>query len=153
MESQRRRRHLYCVFRYRFKVPPQGAIGGEAFSGYRPLGGSRLHLGPVAREQVLLDQESDDPRRKISHENPGVITPFDRTPHFGLEDHVRLYGRDFCDCVQSAGFRVDEHTAIGEVHGFLFGEKVFIYAQDFGSNSPALLTYHWTNSFASQYER
>jgi SAM-dependent methyltransferase len=67
-----------------------------------------------------------------TYENPGIVTPFERTLHFGQSDHLRFYGRDFRDRLKSAGFHIDEHTATGELavqHGLLFGEKVFVCAK------------------------
>jgi SAM-dependent methyltransferase len=48
-----------------------------------------------------------------SLEDPRVVTPEARLEHFGQQDHVRMYGADFTDRLQGAGFTVtpvDEHS-------------------------------------------
>lgn len=53
-----------------------------------------------------------------------------REVHFGQDDHVRYYGRDFRNRLRDAGFsRVEEFTAEGAdviTYGLLRGEKVFL---------------------------
>jgi len=39
-------------------------------------------------------------------EDPSVVSPEDRERIFGQHDHVRIYGRDYTDRLQSAGFTV-----------------------------------------------
>lgn len=39
-------------------------------------------------------------------EDPSVTSPEDRRAHFGQEDHVRIYGRDFKTRLERAGFVV-----------------------------------------------
>jgi SAM-dependent methyltransferase len=44
-----------------------------------------------------------------THEDPAIDTPELRWKHYGLDDHVRQYGkRDFVDRLTGAGFRVDQ---------------------------------------------
>lgn len=65
-----------------------------------------------------------------TYENREVETAFDRELHFGQNDHIRYYGRDFRDRLKDAGFtKVAEHTAEGQAvvkYGLLRGEKFFI---------------------------
>ena len=66
-----------------------------------------------------------------TYENAKVITPAMREVHFGQDDHVRFYGRDFRQRVTDSGFIcVEEFTAQGEMvieFGLLRGEKLFIF--------------------------
>jgi ubiquinone/menaquinone biosynthesis C-methylase UbiE len=41
-----------------------------------------------------------------THEDPDIKTPEERERVFGQADHVRLYGQDYNERLQSAGFRV-----------------------------------------------
>ena len=43
-------------------------------------------------------------------EDPLIVSPQDRLKAFGLEDHVRLYGRDYIDRLRAAGFKVEIAT-------------------------------------------
>lgn len=64
-----------------------------------------------------------------TYENDSVTTDAGRLLHFGQEDHVRFYGTDFRQRVETAGFRIEEHTATEpEVHTYALtrGEKVFV---------------------------
>jgi len=55
-----------------------------------------------------------------THEDPAIDTPALRWKHYGLDDHVRQYGkRDFVDRLTGAGFTVDQ---LGIGH---FGAAVF----------------------------
>ncbi len=42
-----------------------------------------------------------------TYEDPSITDPAERLKAFGLEDHVRQYGRDFVDRLREAGFAVD----------------------------------------------
>jgi SAM-dependent methyltransferase len=64
-----------------------------------------------------------------SYEDPSIVDEAGRELHFGQDDHVRLYGRDFRDRVRGAGFDLVEYTSTGaEVvkHGLEAGERIFI---------------------------
>jgi SAM-dependent methyltransferase len=50
---------------------------------------------------------------ETSFEDPTVVSPEDRERVFGQFDHVRLYGPDFPELVEAAGFRV---TVIDETN-------------------------------------
>jgi SAM-dependent methyltransferase len=43
-----------------------------------------------------------------TYEDPAIADPRARLQHFGQEDHVRRYGRDFAARVRDAGFAVEE---------------------------------------------
>jgi SAM-dependent methyltransferase len=63
-----------------------------------------------------------------TYENPLIKDGADSLLHFGQEDHVRFYGRDFRDRVASAGLMLAEYTATEpdvSRHGLARGEKVF----------------------------
>lgn len=47
-----------------------------------------------------------DPERAVTYEDPSIVTPEDRTLHFSQFDHVRIYGRDYVDRLEAAGFAV-----------------------------------------------
>jgi SAM-dependent methyltransferase len=45
--------------------------------------------------------------RESTYEDPTIDTPEGRRRHFGQEDHVRVYGRDYPDRLRGAGFHVE----------------------------------------------
>ena len=42
----------------------------------------------------------------VTYENPAIVTPEERTKHFGQSDHLRIFGDDFRALVESQGFTV-----------------------------------------------
>jgi len=66
-----------------------------------------------------------------TYENPAVTDPRDRWLHFGQGDHVRYFGRDFRQRIESGGFTLfREVTAQGDAvirYGLLRGEKLFCF--------------------------
>jgi len=66
-----------------------------------------------------------------TYEDPTIVAPEDRKKHFGEEQHVRWYGFDFIDRLQSEGFEVqldrgvDVPASSKEKHGLLDDENVF----------------------------
>lgn len=60
-----------------------------------------LKPGGWAILQVPLDST-----RAETFEDPDITAPADRRRHFGQEDHVRVYGRDYRDRLEHAGFEV-----------------------------------------------
>lgn len=66
----------------------------------------------------------------VTYENDEATSPRDRELHFGQNDHIRYYGRDFRDRLQKAGFaKIDEITAEGPdviQYGLVRGEKLFV---------------------------
>jgi SAM-dependent methyltransferase len=64
-----------------------------------------------------------------TYENPSVVTPAERTIHFGQHDHVRFYGRDIRDRIRAPGFALDEYPAVEPdvlTYGLNRGETLFI---------------------------
>lgn len=45
-------------------------------------------------------------RRLLTHEDPSLGTPEERQKAFGQHDHVRIYGRDYRNRLEGAGFSV-----------------------------------------------
>ena len=66
-----------------------------------------------------------------TYENDEIKNEKDRLIHFGQEDHVRFYGKDFRDRITKNGFiLINESTAYGEDvinFGLIRGEKVIIF--------------------------
>lgn len=74
---------------------PDDAAGMREMVRVLKTGGWAVVMCPVA---------NDRPR---TYEDAAVTTPEERLKHFRQEDHVRLYGRDFKDRLEAAGFRVE----------------------------------------------
>ncbi|MCF6350792.1 MAG: methyltransferase domain-containing protein [Flavobacteriaceae bacterium] len=45
-----------------------------------------------------------------TYEDFSIITPAERTKHFGQYDHVRVYGKDYFNKLRAVGFKVEEVT-------------------------------------------
>lgn len=80
-----------------------------------------LKPGGWAILQVPLDL-----RLETTYEDFTITDPHQRKLHFGQEDHVRWYGRDYIDRLRSAGFSVQAEsyveslpTEIAKRHGLL----------------------------------
>ncbi len=43
-----------------------------------------------------------------TYEDFNMVTPEERTEHFGQYDHVRIYGKDYFDRLRKVGFKVEE---------------------------------------------
>jgi hypothetical protein len=41
-----------------------------------------------------------------TYEDPTIVSPEDRTKHFGQWDHLRIFGDDFSNIIESKGFTV-----------------------------------------------
>lgn len=64
-----------------------------------------------------------------TYENASITHARDRELHFGQDDHVRFYGRDFADRLRAAGFLVDERTAEEPecvAYGLQRGDKFYV---------------------------
>jgi len=48
-----------------------------------------------------------DYNNKITYEDPKIISSNDREKHFWQKDHVRLYGLDYPNRLEKAGFKID----------------------------------------------
>lgn len=86
-----------------------------------------LKPGGWAILQVPLDI-----RRSKTFEDPNVIDPKDRLRLFNQADHVRIYGRDYKDRLESVGFTVYQepyartlNSSIIERYGLLIDEDIF----------------------------
>jgi len=53
--------------------------------------------------------------RDKSFEDPKIVSPNERERIFGQKDHVRIYGKDYKDRLERAGFIVNPDNYIGEV--------------------------------------
>lgn len=60
-----------------------------------------LKPGGWAILQVPLDRA-----RRFTYEDPAIVAPEERERAFGQHDHVRVYGLDYADRLQEAGFDV-----------------------------------------------
>lgn len=83
-----------------------------------------LKPGGVALLAVPLVEGWD-----ASYEDPAITDRRERLAHFGQEDHVRRYGRDFRDRVRQAGFLLTEFVRDGADsvrYSIIPGERVFI---------------------------
>ncbi len=71
-----------------------------------------------------------DPSRKETFEDPTITSPEERLHYFWQEDHVRLYGLDYRDRLEAAGFIVnieDVHQNLSEAQQKRYG--VFDYPE------------------------
>lgn len=71
--------------------------------------------------------------REKTYEDDSITSPEERKKAFGQFDHVRMYGKDYIDRLQSAGFEVDLNDYAQKVseatkmrYGFGNGETLFI---------------------------
>jgi SAM-dependent methyltransferase len=87
---------------------------------------------------ILLVQTPVDISRNITFEDPSVVDPQKRAELFGQDDHLRLYGLDFSECLAKAGFRVEvikfwerlsseeiRHYAVKEYEPVYICQKIF----------------------------
>jgi SAM-dependent methyltransferase len=83
-----------------------------------------LRPGGLAIIMVPMEEGLDE-----TYENPSVVTEADRLIHFGQEDHVRYYGKDFRDRLREAKFSLREWVSKEPYvlkHGLRRGERVFL---------------------------
>jgi len=52
-------------------------------------------------------QVPQDMSREITYEDQTIVTPEDREKHFWQKDHVRLFGRDYPQWLEKAGFTIE----------------------------------------------
>jgi SAM-dependent methyltransferase len=90
---------------------------------YRVLkpGGWAILQAPVSR---ILEETDED---------PAIVDPAERLRRFGQADHVRLYGRDYTERLEQAGFVVERYSFQAEFgepaarrHGLMPDEELFI---------------------------
>ncbi|MFE1601524.1 methyltransferase domain-containing protein [Methylobacterium sp. ID0610] len=83
-----------------------------------------LRPGGLAVLMVPIEEGLDE-----TYENPAITQRADRLVHFGQEDHVRYYGRDFRDRVRAAGFALEEWVSKEPDvlrYGLKRGERIFL---------------------------
>jgi len=68
-------------------------------------------------------QSPVDGKRNKTFEDPNVVRPNERAQVFGNKSHVRIYGRDYKDRLERAGFSVELDNYVGE----LDSEKIKTY--------------------------
>ncbi|MCT7983620.1 methyltransferase domain-containing protein [Laspinema sp. A4] len=73
-----------------------------------------------------------DPTLEKTFEDPNIISPQDRERLFGQSDHVRMYGRDYKNRLEDAGFTVKVDKYIDELsdnliqkYGLLSNEYIY----------------------------
>lgn len=62
-----------------------------------------LRPGGMGILQVPMDYN-----REKTYEDPTITSPEDRAKHFGQYDHVRVYGPDYFERLESVGFKVEK---------------------------------------------
>jgi SAM-dependent methyltransferase len=77
-------------------------------------------------------QSPVDPGRGETYESPDITFPSERERVFGQRDHVRIYGRDYKDRLEDAGFtvRLDDYVRdLGQEparkHGLMSDEAIY----------------------------
>ncbi len=55
------------------------------------------------------------PLPKVTYEDKSITDPKEREKAFGQDDHVRMYGEDYADRLQSVGFEVVEEKILEEL--------------------------------------
>jgi SAM-dependent methyltransferase len=82
-------------------------------------------------------QVPQDMNRETTYEDASIITPEDREKHFWQKDHVRLFGRDYPQWLEKAGFKVEEfelkkHYDASKIERFrlMKDEVLYIFKKD-----------------------
>ena len=84
-----------------------------------------LRPGGWALISVPIDFE------RVTYEDPAIVSREERKKHFGEEQHVRIYGCDFANRLEAAGFEVQLDrgeqilTETRQKYGLLDDENVF----------------------------
>lgn len=60
-------------------------------------------------------QSPKDPALRVTKEDPSITDPWEREKEFGQKDHVRMYGDDYGDRIEKAGFEVIEDHTVDEL--------------------------------------
>lgn len=86
-----------------------------------------LKPGGLALLQVPLNKSL-----AVTYEDFSITDPAERIKHFGQFDHVRWYGRDYKDRLESVGFKVTVRDYISELgenavfrYGLMEGEDIY----------------------------
>ncbi len=61
-------------------------------------------------------QVPQDMSLETTYEDPSITTPEDREEHFWQKDHVRLFGRDYPQWLEKAGFNVEQFDPKANFH-------------------------------------
>ncbi|MEC4815283.1 MAG: methyltransferase domain-containing protein [Scytonema sp. PMC 1069.18] len=83
-----------------------------------------LKPGGWALLQVPLNGNLDK-----TFEDPNIVSPEDRLKFYGQKDHLRLYGRDYKDRLEAAGFQVAVYDYLQEL-GSHTSEKYRLESDD-----------------------
>ena len=80
-----------------------------------------------------LMQVPQDFNRDLTYEDASITSPKEREKHFWQKDHLRLFGKDYPQWLEKAGFTVDEfdlnkHFDKNEINRFrlMHGEILYI---------------------------
>jgi ubiquinone/menaquinone biosynthesis C-methylase UbiE len=55
-------------------------------------------------------QVPQDMTRETTYEDASIVDPAEREKHFWQKDHVRLFGRDYLQWMEKAGFKVEVYN-------------------------------------------
>lgn len=93
-----------CIICYHVleHIPDDGKAMSELFRVLKPGGWAILQV-PI------------DPNRDKTFEDPAIVSPKQRQRIFGQYDHVRLYGLDYKDRLETAGFTVKVDNYVGQL--------------------------------------
>ena len=77
-------------------------------------------------------QVPQDMNRETTYEDASIVTPEDREKHFWQKDHVRLFGRDYPQWLEKAGFKSEEfdpkkHLNTAEIERFRLIREEVLY--------------------------
>ena len=77
-------------------------------------------------------QVPQDFSRSETYEDPSITSPEEREKHFWQKDHVRLFGMDYQDWLETAGFEVERfevnaHMSPEQVNRFRINPKEILY--------------------------
>jgi hypothetical protein len=70
--------------------------------------------------------------RELTYEDSSITTPEQREIHFWQYDHVRLFGRDYPQWLEKAGFQVDvfdikQHYTPEQIASFCISKDEMLY--------------------------
>jgi SAM-dependent methyltransferase len=77
-------------------------------------------------------QVPQDMTREVTYEDPSITSPEEREKHFWQKDHVRLFGKDYPNWLEKAGFVVQkylpkEHFSQKEIEQYRLMENEVLY--------------------------